>query len=166
MKPNGLFSSMKGKRAVGLKPNGLFSLTKKNVMPDEDVFSTALTNILYGPPSYHNPVHWGIPRLFGAYKRSIKPNGLFNLNKRALKPNGLFSVGKKDVSNGEVDLKKNMYDYSYDMDEDDVYIDETEDIDDDIAVEEPEKKRWWKLLGHKGEKGWQLGGRIHGTYWM
>ena len=149
MKPNGLCSSMKGKRAV---------------------FSTALSS-QDDPISYYNTVHWGIPNgLFGAYKRSMKPNSLFNLSKRAFKPNGLFAVSKKDVTT-EADLNEDLYDYYYDTDEDneDVYLDESEDYDDEFEIEEPEKKdgqNFWATRGKKDDNNfWATRGKKSGDFW-
>merc|ERR1719357_2181399 len=61
-KPNSLFTTIKGKRAMTMKPNGLFSLTKRG---DENA-------------GFYDDMDWGTPAgPFGAYKRVLKPNGLF-----------------------------------------------------------------------------------------
>lgn len=87
MKPNGLFSSVPGKRSLS-KPNGIFmSLKGKRFLKPNSLFNS-MDKKLMKPNSLFN--------LNG--KRSLmKPNGLFSLNgKRALmKPNGLFSLNGK-----------------------------------------------------------------------
>jgi len=87
MKPNGLFSTIESyspKRSMSLKPNGLFALTKRSIDMDENVdFPYMNVPVISFEEAYNR--HWGNPSgLFGADKRSMKPNGLFTLGKRSL----------------------------------------------------------------------------------
>ena len=85
MKPNGLFSTYgNGKRSLSLKPNGLFSLTKRS--DSEDLIDQPFLEEM--SPDFSLPLnsqdYWGSPTgFFGAYKRSMKPNGLFSIGKRS-----------------------------------------------------------------------------------
>jgi len=83
MKPNGLFSTIdySPKRSMSLKPNGLFALTKRSINMDENLDFPDMPLVSF-EDAYNK--HWGNPSgLFGAYKRSMKPNGLFTLGKRS-----------------------------------------------------------------------------------
>ena len=88
MKPNGLFSTFEnGKRSISLKPNGLFSLTKRSVVDEEEDTGphplVDVSDTMLEPMGYYNQ-HWGNPTgFFGAYKRSLKPNGLSSIGKRS-----------------------------------------------------------------------------------
>ena len=146
-KPNSLFALTTGKRSsfkpnIILKPNGLFSLTKRG-----EAATMPGTFYTFGAR------HWATPNgLFGAYKRSMKPNGIFNLSKKAKNPEGLMS--KKDGSEDDIDLDNEIYEYSYDNDEEsqDGLVDEFDVVTDDLEVEEPEKRKentFWATRGKR-----------------
>ena len=88
MKPNGLFATFEGgKRSWSIKPNGLFSLTKRSLNLQNDVVDREpLEDVSMLSLPFHftdRDNYWGSPMgLFGSYKRSMKPNGLFTIDKR------------------------------------------------------------------------------------
>merc|ERR1712147_183754 len=89
MKPNGLFATFEGgKRSHSLKPNGLFSLTKRsveNLNEDEELSPEDVSELPHPFQMTDREYYWGSPMgLFGSYKRSMKPNGLFSIGKRSL----------------------------------------------------------------------------------
>ena len=148
LKPNSLYALTAGKRSsfkpnIILKPNGLFSLTKRSEVPN-----------MPGTEYKYDTRYWTMPTgLFGAYKRAMKPNGIFNLSQKA----------KKDVSEDDIDQDNEIYEYYSDYDEEgqDVLVDGSDAITNHLDVEELEKRKdntFWATRGKRSTGFWAVRG--------
>ena len=145
MKPNGLFSTFEpGKRSFSLKPNGLFSMTKRSYVDEPESLAGShplvdVSDTMLEPMNYYNQ-HWGSPAgFFGAYKRSLKPNGLFSIGKRAT--------------------------LDYDDEYDDEYEDDIEPEIIELAPVKREAPTFWATRGKRGNMFWATRGKRAGNFW-